>query len=64
MTTNRFEDILRILHFNDNTLTDTNNKLYIFQPIIDHFNKKFQESAAAETYQAVDEMMIAFKEPT
>ena len=60
MTRNRFEDILRILHFNDNSLAD-NNKLHKLQPVLDHFNKKFQDSAKAETCQAVDEMMIAFK---
>lgn len=39
---NRFEQIHRFLHFNDNTLHVRSNKVYKIQPIIDHVNERFQ----------------------
>ena len=66
MTRNRFNEILSILHFNDNTtafpVTSPNhNKLHKIQTIIDHFRSKFKKTVAPETFQAIDEMMVPFK---
>ena len=66
MTRNRFEDIVSILHFNDNKKVvaegqDGHNKLHKIQPLIDHFKTVFSNSVIPETYQAIDEMMVPFK---
>ncbi|KAJ8937730.1 hypothetical protein NQ314_011737 [Rhamnusium bicolor] len=39
MPRNRFEQIHRFLHFNDNTKIDKNDKLYKIRPLTDHINK-------------------------
>ena len=66
LTRNRFEEIISILHFNDNSTMipqaqDGSNKLHKIQPIIDHFRKVFTQTVVPETYQAIDEVMIPFK---
>lgn len=66
MPRNRFDDILRILHFNDNSKQkgigeEGYNKLFKIQPITDHLRGKFKGVVLPETYHAIDEMMIAFK---
>ena len=60
MTRNRFDQILSILHFCENS-ANRDDKTAKIKPVLNHFNKKFQENAANETYQAINEMMIAFK---
>ena len=66
MTRNRFQEILSILHFNDNnSMVAQNlpnyNRMHKLQPLIDHFRNAFRESVRPETYMAIDEMMIPFK---
>ena len=66
MTRNRFDEILSILHFNDNNTALSvaslnHNKLYKVHPIIDHFRTVFKEVVIPETCRAIDEMMIPFK---
>ena len=66
MTRNRFDEILSILHFNDNNLASPStlpdhNKLHKIQPVIEFFNARFSEVVFPETNEAVDEMMIPFK---
>ena len=63
---NCFEQILSILHFNDNSKNKPPpdpafNKLFKIQSLIDHFWKVFSQSVIPETEQAIDEMMIPFK---
>ena len=46
MSRNRFQEILRDLHYNDNSLDlnkkdPSHNKLFKIQPLIDHFCKAF-----------------------
>ena len=48
MSRNRFEDILRLLHYNDNSLDlnkndPSHNKLFKIQPLIDHFCRRFSQ---------------------
>ena len=66
MTRNRFEEIMSILHYNNNNNLvpdghDGSNKLHKIQPMIDHFRKVFVETVIPETHQAIDEMMVPFK---
>jgi len=66
MPRNRFDELVSILHFNNNTIAipdgqDGYNRLHKIQPIIDHFRGKFTETVVPETHQAIDEMMIPFK---
>ena len=66
MSRNRFEDVLRVLHFNDNALHKERgepgyNRIYKLQPLIDKLRKNFKEKVLPETYHAIDEMMVAFK---
>ena len=67
MNRNRFEEILSILHSNDNSKNKPPsdpafNKLFKIQPLIDHFQKVFSQSLIPETEEAIDEMMIPFKD--
>jgi hypothetical protein len=67
MSRNRFEEILSVLHFNNNQegITDafdpSYDKLHKLKPIIDHFRSCFKESVTPESMQSVDKMMVPFK---
>lgn len=66
MSRNHFEEIISILHYNDNNKatpegSNNYNKLHKIQPLIDHFRKRFKKVVTPETCQAVDEMMVPFK---
>ena len=65
MNRNRFEEILSILHSNNNSKNKPPsypafNKLFKIQPLIDHFRKVFSQSLIPKTEEAIDEMMIPF----
>ena len=56
MTRNRFEDIVSILHFQDNKKVvaesqDGHNKLRKIQPLIDHSKTVLRNSIIPKTYQ-------------
>ena len=66
MTRNRFDELLRVLHFNNNAFQKNPgevgcNCLFRLQPIIDHFRHVFSTSVVPETMLVVNEMMVAFK---
>ena len=66
ITFNRFGEILRILHFNDNSLIPNNppdgyNKCYKIQPLIDMIRKQLDDVVLPETYISIDEQMVPFK---
>ena len=66
MTTNRFEEILFLLHVTDNELEPDRNsnnydKLYKLRPMMDKLNKNFCNNAVPELCMAVDEQMVPFK---
>ena len=66
MSINRFEEIVSVIHFNDNNkLPNRNsplyNKCFKVQPLIDQFRAKFSLLAIPETYMSVDEQIIPFK---
>lgn len=60
MRRNRFEEITRHLHFQDNTKLDQNDKLTKLRPLIAHFNKKFADLAPTEKNTCGDESMIEY----
>lgn len=43
MSRNRFEQIHRFLHFNDNSTIDKNDKIFKIRPLIRHLNDMFQK---------------------
>lgn len=58
MPRNRFDLILKYLHFNDNMRNDGFDKLYKIRPLIDHMNSKFLEMGAPlGTHFSIDEAM-------
>ena len=66
MTRNCFEDIVSILHFNDNEKVaaegqNGHDKLHKIQLLVDHYKKMFSNSVIPATYQANNEMMVQFK---
>ena len=63
ITRNRFDEIISMLHFNDNTQINENdyNPIYKIQPLVDALRQKFKENVLPETYLSVDEQMIPFK---
>ena len=59
ITRNRIDELLRILHFNDNSLT--NAKCGKVQPLIDLFNQRCQMLLDQEKHIAINEQMVGFK---
>ena len=58
MSVNRFGDIIRSLHFADNTKIQQNDRLFKIRHLFDHFNKMFKELAQPlPSIWAVDEAM-------
>ena len=61
---NRFQLILKFLHFNDNSSYNEQNPdhvLYKIQPLIDHFQAKFLQYFHPDKNVSLDESLIAFK---
>lgn len=62
MAVNRFEDILRYLHFTDTSSTDPgNDKLFRIKPVLDTLQANFLSAVDPEEFQAIDEMIMPFK---
>ena len=61
MTTQRFKDILRNLHFSDNTKSDKNDNGFEIRPVIDHFKNSFSDTVSNDELQSVDKHMVKFK---
>lgn len=63
MNRNRFEEILRYLHCNDNTLIpkDNKDKIYKIRPLSDSLNRQFQKCYETTRRISIDESMILFK---
>ena len=56
---NRIEELLRILHFNNNTLS--NGKCDKVQPLTDYFNQRSKLLLKPEEFVAIDQQMVGFK---
>lgn len=66
MSRNRFDEIMTVLHYNDNNeLPEKNsplyNKCYKIQPLVDHFRKVFKQFVLPETHMSIDEQVVPFK---
>lgn len=66
MTCNRFEEILSVLHVNDNELSKERgqpgfDRLHKVRPLIDQLNMNFLNCAHREVCIAIDEQIIPFK---
>ena len=58
MTLNRFEEIVRSLHFVDNSKKDESDRLFKIRPLFDHFSKIFKDDAQPLLMTwAIDEAM-------
>ncbi|KAI1718995.1 transposase IS4 domain-containing protein [Ditylenchus destructor] len=55
MRRNRFEEIKRYLHFNENANLDITDKFSKVRPLLDHVNARYKEYAVLERKLAVDE---------
>lgn len=57
---NRFEQILRNFHLNDNLQIDKEDRLYKLRPLITHLNKTYREHGGLEENISIDESMIPY----
>ena len=66
MTINRFEEILSVLHANDNELLKKQgepgyDRLHKVRPLLTMINAQFKRNAEPEKCVSVDEQIIPFK---
>jgi len=61
MPRQRFEEILRNLHFTDNENANLEDRAYKIRSIINHFNESFQKRLPPTRNQSIDEHMVTFK---
>lgn len=60
MRLNRYEMLLRHLHFNDNAKIDRNDKLYKIRPLLEALNRNFKNHGGLEEGLSIDESMIPY----
>ena len=60
MSRNRFELLLRMLHFNDNERENVNDRLYKIRTVIDILNENFEKYFEPGEIVCVDESLIPF----
>jgi len=60
MSRNRFDELLRYLHFKNNQNLDKNDKFSKVRPVIDHLNEKFIQAFPMDTKLDLDEAMIQY----
>lgn len=61
MSRNRFEVLLRMLHFNDNDKENVNDRLYKIKTVIDMLNENFEKYFEPDEIVCVDESLIPFR---
>jgi len=61
MSRNRFELLLKMIHFSDNEKCLPNNKLFKIQPLLDLLNKNFSLMYDAGQSVTIDESMVPFR---
>lgn len=57
---NRFEQILRFLHLNDNSKIDPSDRLYKLRPFIEALNTSFSVHGGIDEHLSIDESMIPY----
>ena len=60
MSHDRFEEIMKYIHFNDNTQLDPEDKYSKIRPLMDHLNMKFTNAFCKEEDVDVDESMVPY----
>ena len=60
MSCDRFEEIMKYIHFNDNTHLDPEDKYSKVRPLMDHLNMKFVDTFCREEELDVDESMVPY----
>ena len=58
MSRDRFQEIMKYIHFNDNTQLDPEDKYSKVRPLMDHLNMKFVDTFCGEEELDVDESMV------
>ena len=66
MTRNRYQLLLRFIHFNDNDQapaadSDNADRLYKIRPVIDHLFEKFQTNYCVNCYISIHESLLLWK---
>ena len=65
MPRNRFQSILKFLHFNDNTFYNPNDldrdRLYKIGPVVEHLVSKFKTFCLSEQHVAIDKELLLWK---
>merc|ERR1712121_200227 len=60
MSRNKFELILRFLHFADNSLADGSDRLFKLHPLIQLLSQNFEKFTPGEKV-VIDESMVCFR---
>lgn len=60
MRLNRFEQIIRNLHVNDNSKIDKDDRLYKLRPIIESLNNNFRKYGGLDEKLSIDKSMIPY----
>ena len=61
MSRNRFQKLLRYIHFVDNVTIDPTNRRAKIQALVDLLQSKFQELYTAEESIVIDESLISWR---
>lgn len=61
MSRNRFEILLRMIHFADNSADHNNGKLYKINPLVEMLVQSFKSLYIPEEYVCVDETLLPFR---
>ena len=61
MSRDRFQLLLKFLHFSDNSLNINNDRLFKVRPLLDAFVQKFQELYTPGSAVVIDEFLIPFR---
>ena len=56
----RFEEIMKYIHFNDNTQLDPEDKYSKIRPLMDHLNTKFTNAFCKEEELDVHQSMVRY----
>lgn len=60
MRRNRFEMILKYIHFNDNSKLPQEDRLYKLRPLIDTLNENFRKHGGFDEHICIDESMVPY----
>ena len=61
MASNRFQQLLKFIHFADNEIADQQDRLYKLRPLVERLCKNFSDLRIPDEMLATDETMIKFR---